>query len=98
MSPAASPADRIVWVTSGQANRPMPWEVAYAGAEAMLAGFVRTVPGELVDRGILLNAVNPGPVNTGYLDEETTDRPERLEAIRAAFPWAGSGTPPIRLA
>ena len=47
---------------------------------AALAGLTPTVASELLTRGILLNTINPGPVNTGYLDEETTDRP--LEAIQ----------------
>ncbi|MDO4239670.1 SDR family oxidoreductase [Micrococcus sp.] len=90
---------RVVWMSSGQAEGPMPGEVAYAGAKAMLAGLVRTVADELVDQGILLNAVNPGPVNTGYLDEATTYRPEQLDAIRAAFPLGRLGEPddPARL-
>ena len=56
-------------------------------------------PAELIDAGIRLNAVNPGPVNTGYLDPETTDRPDRLDEIKAAFPLGRFGEPddPARL-
>ena len=71
---------RVFWMTSGQQNGPMPGEVAYAASKAALAGLTPTVASELLTRGILLNTINPGPVNTGYLDEETTDRP--LEAIQ----------------
>ena len=90
---------RVVWMTSGQAKGPMPGEIAYAGAKAMLAGLVPTVADELIDRGIRLNAVNPGPVNTGYLDPETTDRPDQLEEIRRVFPLGRFGEPddPARL-
>ena len=58
----------------------MPGEVAYAASKAALAGLTPTVASELLTRGILLNTINPGPVNTGYLDPETTDRP--LEAMQ----------------
>lgn len=54
----------------------------------------------LAERGILLNTVNPGPVNTGYLDEETRDRPsEVLREVLARFPGGRFGEPddPARL-
>lgn len=90
---------RVVWLTSGQALGPMSDEIAYASAKAALAGVLPSVAADLVTRGILLNAVNPGPVNTGYLDDEGTDRPDRLDDIRAAFPLGRVGEPddPARL-
>ncbi len=90
---------RVIWLTSGQAKGPMRGEVAYAGAKAMLAGLVPTVADELIEAGIRLNAINPGPVNTGYLDPQTTDRPDRLDQIKAAFPLGRFGEPddPARL-
>ena len=51
-------------------------------------------------RGIILNTVNPGPVNTGYLDPESTDRPLEgiLEYLRT-MPFGRFGAPadPARL-
>lgn len=93
------PGGRVIWLTSGQGLGPMPGEIAYAASKAALAGITPSVAADLVQRGILLNTVNPGPVNTGYLDELTSDRPERLEAIRAAFPLGRVGEPddPARL-
>ena len=92
------PGGRVIWMTSGQHLGAMR-EVAYAASKGALVGALRSVADELVDRGILLNAVNPGPVNTGYLDEETTDRAERLDQLRAAFPLGRFGEPddPARL-
>ncbi|MHA3946603.1 SDR family oxidoreductase [Cellulomonas bogoriensis] len=94
------PGGRVVWMTSGQALGPMPGEVAYATSKAALAGITPTVAAELADRGIGLNTVNPGPVNTGYLDVETADRPpEVLEAVLSRFPGGRFGEPddPARL-
>ncbi len=90
---------RVVWLTSGQGLGPMRGEVAYAASKAALAGVTATVADELVDRGILLNTVNPGPVDTGYLSAGTSDRPEQLEWIRAHFPAGRFGRPddPARL-
>jgi 3-oxoacyl-[acyl-carrier protein] reductase len=91
---------RVIWMTSGQQDGPMPGEVAYATSKAALAGITATVASELLDRGILLNTVNPGPVNTGYLDPETTDRPlDDLVAHIATTPFGRFGQPgdPARL-
>lgn len=90
---------RVVWMTSGQQLGPMPGEVAYAAAKAALAGVTSTVAEELAARGILLNTVNPGPVDTGYLAPGTTDRPELLAWIRERFPTGRFGEPddPARL-
>lgn len=78
----------------------MRGEVAYAASKAALAGVTATVAAELLDLGIVLNTINPGPVNTGYLDPESTDRPlEELEAWKAATPFGRWGEPadPARL-
>lgn len=57
----------VVLLTSGQQLAPMPGEIAYAAAKAALAGITGTLADELAERGIRLNTVNPGPVDTGYL-------------------------------
>ena len=78
----------------------MPGEVAYATSKAALAGITPTVAAELLTRGILLNTVNPGPVNTGYLDAETTDRSlEETHAVLRSMPFGRFGLPsdPARL-
>jgi 3-oxoacyl-[acyl-carrier protein] reductase len=91
---------RVIWLTSGQIHGPMPGEVAYAASKAVLAGLTPTVASELLGRGIILNTVNPGPVNTGYLDPDTTDRPLEgmLEYLRTIpFGRFGAPTDPARL-
>ncbi len=90
---------RVVWMTSGQQLGPMSGEIAYATSKAGLAGVTQSVADDLVDRNILLNTVNPGPVNTGYLDAETSDRTERLPELLAHFPSGRFGEPddPARL-
>lgn len=98
--PDPATAPKIIWMTSGQQDGPMRGEVAYATSKAALAGVTATVAAELLDLGIVLNTVNPGPVNTGYLDPGSTDRPlDELEALRAATPFGrwGEPTDPARL-
>lgn len=113
-APAARPGDRrefsgpldehatgrVFWTTSGQIHGPMVGEVAYAASKAALAGLTATAAAELLPLGIVLNTIDPGPVNTGYLDPESTDRdPEVVERVLAATPFGRFGHPsdPARL-
>jgi len=93
------PGGRVVWLTSGQQVGPMPDEIAYATSKAALAGVTASVAADLVRRGIGLNTVNPGPVNTGYLTEGVLLDADRLAAIRDRFPLGRLGEPddPARL-
>lgn len=95
------PGGRVIWMTSGQINGGvMENEIAYATSKAALAGITPSVAADLIRRGIILNTVNPGPVNTGYLDVDTADRPpEVLEEVLSRFPGGRFGEPddPARL-
>lgn len=90
---------RVIWMTSGQQLGPMRGEVGYGAAKAALAGITATVAEELASQGILLNTVNPGPVNTGYLDPGMGIPEELLEELRGRFPARRLGEPddPARL-
>lgn len=92
--PFTGPQGRVFWMTSGQIHGPMRGEVAYATSKAALAGVTKTVAAELLDRGIILNTIDPGPVNTGYLDPETTDRPlAEIEEFVRSTPFGRFGRP-----
>lgn len=92
--PFAAPVGRVFWMTSGQIHGPMRGEVAYAASKAALAGVTPTVAAELLPFGIVLNTINPGPVNTGYMDPDTTDRSlDALQATEAATPFGRFGRP-----
>lgn len=91
---ARVPLGKVFWMTSGQVHSPMRGEVAYAASKAALAGVTRTVAAELLDLGIVLNTIDPGPVNTGYLDPATTDRgAEQVAELLAATPFGRFGDP-----
>lgn len=81
------PGGRVVMMTSGQHLGPMPGEVGYAAAKAALAGITTTLADQLADRGITLNTVNPGPVDTGHLTAEARQR------LRSQFPGGRCGRP-----
>ena len=76
-----------VLMTSGQDLGPMPEEIAYCTAKAALAGITPSLAAGLAERGIRLNTVNPGPVDTGYMDAET------LRTVDAMFPCGRTGRP-----
>jgi 3-oxoacyl-[acyl-carrier protein] reductase len=57
---------RVVLLTSGQHRGPMVGEVAYAASKGAIQQVTATLADELADRGITVNAVNPGPTDTGW--------------------------------
>ncbi len=84
---------RLVFLTSGQNEGPMPGEVAYAASKGALWSITATLADELAAQGITVNTVNPGQVDTGYASEETR------AAVATRFPGGQWGTPddPARL-
>jgi 3-oxoacyl-[acyl-carrier protein] reductase len=48
----------------------MPREVAYAVSKGALQQATATLADELADRGITVNAVNPGPTDTGWIGDQ----------------------------
>lgn len=60
------PSGRVVLLTSGQHLAPMPREVAYAVSKGAVHRATKTLADELIGRGITVNAVNPGPTDTGW--------------------------------
>jgi 3-oxoacyl-[acyl-carrier protein] reductase len=78
---------RVVLFTSGQGRGPMPGELPYVASKAALSGSVVSLADALAPRGITLNAVNPGPTNTGWAPEDV-----RRE-VEAAMPHGRWGTP-----
>jgi 3-oxoacyl-[acyl-carrier protein] reductase len=78
---------RVVLFTSGQGRGPMPGELPYVASKAALSGSVVSLADALAPRGITLNAVNPGPTDTGWAPEDV-----RRE-VEAAMPHGRWGTP-----
>lgn len=78
---------RIVLFTSGQHLGPMPNELPYVISKGAVHQVTRTLADELADRRITVNAVNPGPVDTGWPSDELRER------LRFAFPVGRWGRP-----
>ena len=83
---ARSPG-RVVLFTSGQHLAPMADELPYAISKGAVHQMTRTLADALADRGVTVNAINPGPVDTGW------PSPELRARLAPAFPAGRWGRP-----
>ena len=65
---------RIICLTSGQDLGPMPGELAYAATKAGIVAFARSLSADVAAKGITVNAVNPGPTDTGWMDDDLKEK------------------------
>jgi 3-oxoacyl-[acyl-carrier protein] reductase len=81
---------RIINVSSPSARMPLPGQTAYAASKAGLEGFTRALSRDLASRGVLVNAVSPGLIDTELLK---TMPVEVREAHVKAVPVGRVGRP-----
>ena len=84
---AAGDGGRIINITSGQSLGPMPDELAYGGTKGAIEAFTRSLAPAVAAKGITVNAVNPGPTDSGWIS------PELQDALLPKFPLGRLGTP-----
>jgi 3-oxoacyl-[acyl-carrier protein] reductase len=91
---------RIVNISGGGATGPRPDFSAYAVAKTGLVRFTETLAHELRGRGVTVNAVAPGPMNTAMLDEVLEAGPEKAsrEFEGAVARARDGGVPPATAA
>jgi len=75
-------ARRIISMTSGQMLGPMRGEIAYVVTKAGLDAFTITLAAEVGHLGITVNAVDPGPTDSGSMTTEIQE---------ALLPWFALG-------
>ncbi|MFK9091074.1 SDR family oxidoreductase [Bacillus salipaludis] len=78
---------RIVNLTSGQFRGPMPGELAYATTKGAVDALTITLSAELAPLGITVNAINPGPTDTGWMTETIKSD------LQPLFPFGRIGHP-----
>lgn len=78
----APPPDdgRVVLFTSGQHLGPMADELPYAISKGAVHQMTRSLADAVAERGIAVNAINPGPVDTGWAT------PALVESLSGRFP------------
>ena len=78
---------RIVNMTSGQDLGPMPGNLAYVATKGAISAFTRSIAVELAPLGITVNAVNPGPTDSTWMNDEIRDH------LLPKFPMGRIGLP-----
>lgn len=61
---------RIINLTSGQSLGEMSDEIAYAVTKGAIETLTKTISQKIASKGITINAVNPGPTDTGWINEK----------------------------
>lgn len=80
-------AGRIINITSGQDLAPMPGELAYAATKGAISAFTRSLSRELAPLRITVNAINPGPTDSTWMNDEIRG------FLLPSFPMGRIGTP-----
>jgi 3-oxoacyl-[acyl-carrier protein] reductase len=78
---------RIINLTSGQGTGPMPGELAYVAGKGAIEAFTVSLAAEVAARGITVNAVDPGPTDSGWMSEQNK------QALLPHFPQGRLGQP-----
>jgi NAD(P)-dependent dehydrogenase (short-subunit alcohol dehydrogenase family) len=95
LAPLLSAEAGVVLTTSAANVMGMADTSVYAAGKAALRSMARSLSRELLPRGIRVNAVSPGPVDTGILETMmSAEAAERFKAERVADnPMRRFGTP-----
>lgn len=80
---------RIINISSSSAQSGAPWMVHYAASKGGVIGFTKALAMELADRGITVNNVPPGFVDTPMLRESPVD----IEGQASVAPMKRAGRP-----
>lgn len=78
---------RIINLTSGQGKGLMPGNLAYAATKGAISVFTESLAAELAPLRITVNAVDPGPTDSGWMTEEVK------HALLPRFPMGRIGLP-----
>lgn len=84
---AGTSCGRIINITSGQFKGPMPGELAYAATKGAIDALTITLAAELASKGITVNAINPGPTDTGWMNDAIK------KELLPRFPFGRVGQP-----
>ncbi len=83
----------VLFIASMAAFMGIPGIVAYSTAKTACLGMVRSLTAELSPRGIRVNAIAPGWIESGMLHRAIDDDPQRKAKILGRTPMARFGDP-----
>ncbi|PLT27996.1 SDR family oxidoreductase [Peribacillus deserti] len=83
----AGGSGRIINLSSGQSLGPMTDELSYAITKGAVETLTYTLAAAVAHKGITVNAVNPGPTDTGWMSED-----DKLN-LASRFPKGRIGEP-----
>ena len=78
---------RIINMVSGQDKSPEPGNLAYVSTKGAVSTFTKSVALELAPLNITVNAVDPGPTNSGWMSSELK------KGLLPKFPMGRLGEP-----
>ncbi len=84
-----SSGGRIINLTSGQGVSAMPGKIPYIATKGAIEAFTVTLAAEIAPRGITVNAVDPGPTDTGWISAD----PELEQVLLSNAPFGRVGQP-----
>jgi NAD(P)-dependent dehydrogenase (short-subunit alcohol dehydrogenase family) len=84
----------VVLNASINAHKGMPGTTVYGATKAAVVNLAKTLSADLVERGIRVNAISPGPVESALLDRMGLSQ----EQLRQTQDWIKSQVPLKRFA
>ncbi len=90
---AAHGAGSILFTASMASFLGIPEIAGYSAAKAALVGLTRSLATELAPRGVRVNAVAPGWIDTPLFQSASARDPARVERIDRRIPMGRFGTP-----
>ncbi|MGE6299968.1 SDR family oxidoreductase [Guptibacillus hwajinpoensis] len=78
---------RIINFVSGQDKSPQPGNLAYITTKGAISAFTTSLATELAPYNITVNAIDPGPTDSGWMDDEIQT------FLKPKFPTGRIGTP-----
>ena len=85
LAPLMPAGSSVVFTTSIANVKGMPELSAYGAAKAALRAMTRSIAAELLPRGIRVNAVSPGPIESTAIISKKECR--RRQSIRSTCRW-----------
>src|SRR5262249_57902410 len=88
--PLLAPGAAVVLNASVNAHKGFPGSTVYGASKAAVVNLAKTLSADLLERGVRVNVVSPGPIETPILDR--MGLPE--EQTRQTRDWLAGPVPP----